>query len=388
MLDRLFTDICAVKGWPRLLSWLPRTLRRGNLGRLASRVPAGLPPRLITAFAGFGLRYAAHLRAARSPREQTAAFLWAGKTFCELILKAGLGPGAGVYTFNSAGLELLQHARERGLPAVMEQTILPKAVEQRILSDERARWPGWEETEAESETDRLFAAREAAEWETAEVIVCGSEHDVEGLRECGGPAEKCVVVPRGIDGEVFSPAERSGPFGPLRVLTVGTVGLRKGTPYVLESARRLKGVAQFRVAGSVNVLPEAATELRRHLTLLGPVPRSQVKALYDWAHVLLLPSLCEGSATVTYEALACGLPVVCTPNAGSIVRDGVDGFLVPARDAGAIAGRLEMLAASPALWQALSRNARERAAFGSVKAYAGRLLQALHGQAIPNGALS
>jgi glycosyltransferase involved in cell wall biosynthesis len=46
---------------------------------------------------------------------------------------------------------------------------------------------------------------------------------------------------------------------------------------------------------------------------------------------------------VTYEALACGLPVLTTPNAGSVARDGIEGFIVPARDVDALARALERL---------------------------------------------
>ena len=74
------------------------------------------------------------------------------------------------------------------------------------------------------------------------------------------------------------------------------------------------------------------------------VPRSEVIRHYEWADIFLLPSLCEGSATSTYEALTAGLPVVCTPNCGSVVRHGTEGYLVPIRDPGAISDRLEALA--------------------------------------------
>ena len=50
------------------------------------------------------------------------------------------------------------------------------------------------------------------------------------------------------------------------------------------------------------------------------------------ADVFVFPSLFEGSAVVTYEALACGLPCVVTPEAGSVVRDGVEGLVVPSAD--------------------------------------------------------
>ena len=50
---------------------------------------------------------------------------------------------------------------------------------------------------------------------------------------------------------------------------------------------------------------------------------------------------------MTYEALAAGLPVITTAHAGSVVPAGVDGFIVPIRDAAAIAEKLERLAAAP-----------------------------------------
>jgi len=64
---------------------------------------------------------------------------------------------------------------------------------------------------------------------------------------------------------------------------------------------------------------------------------------------------------VTYEALTAGLPVITTPNAGSVVRDGVDGFIVPIREAETIADRLEKLARNPGLLRDMSQRASERA---------------------------
>ena len=72
------------------------------------------------------------------------------------------------------------------------------------------------------------------------------------------------------------------------------------------------------------------------------------------ADVFVFPSLFEGSAVVTYEALACGLPSVVTPEAGSVVRDGVEGFLVAPRDVLALAERMEQLGNDPGLRDRMS----------------------------------
>jgi glycosyltransferase involved in cell wall biosynthesis len=61
------------------------------------------------------------------------------------------------------------------------------------------------------------------------------------------------------------------------------------------------------------------------------------------------------------EAFACGVPVVTTPNCGSQVRDGQDGFIVPVRNAPALAERLEQLISDRALRDRMSQAARARA---------------------------
>ncbi len=378
MLAGLYTDICATKGWPRLLAAVPSRFCPAGVRRLRGRVPEGIPARKIRAFSGFGWQYARRRSAARTAEEQTAVYLWAGRRFGELIVRQGLGDAGGVYTFNSAGLEVLRAGRQRGLRTVMEQTIAPREVEQRLLSEEDRHYPGWEPRSSATGAVAEYCARERAEWDEAELIVCGSEFVREAIGAGGGPVERCVVVPYGVDGRFAAP-ERRAVRGPLRVLTVGTVGLRKGSPYVLEAARRMGPRAEFRLIGSVGVSGTAAQELRRHVQLPGPIPRTEIVKQFAWADVFLLPSLCEGSATVTYEALRCGLPVICTPNTGSVIRDGVEGFLVPVRDARAIVDRLEVLAGAPRRLREMGQAACRRAQEFTLECYRDRLLTALKG---------
>ena len=79
------------------------------------------------------------------------------------------------------------------------------------------------------------------------------------------------------------------------------------------------------------------------------------------ADIFVFPSLFEGSAVVTYEALACGLPSIVTPNAGSVVRDRIDGFLVPSSDVDSLAQRMEQLGNEPELRAGMAKAARTRA---------------------------
>ena len=378
LLERFYTDFCTVKGWPGLLQAIPQPLRPTALQRLLGRAPEGIPPERITAFNQLGWAYAQRLRRAHTPADMTAAFLWSGQAFCRLVLDAGL-PEAGIYTFNSAGLEILQAARQRGLPTVMEQTIAPRALEQQLLLEEQQAFPDWQAPLDADPSLTEYIQREQQEWQTADLILCGSEFVRDGIAAWGGPAERCRVIPYGVDLPA-APIERPPHGGPLRVLTVGSVGLRKGSPYVLTAARQLRGQAQFRLVGPVQgVTATAQAELANALDLVGPVPRHQMAQHYAWADVFLLPSICEGSATVVYEALATGLPVICTANAGSVVRHGQEGFLVPIREVGAIVGHLEFLAADPDLRLSLSQSARQRATEFTLRTYSQQLVQLLTG---------
>jgi len=145
---------------------------------------------------------------------------------------------------------------------------------------------------------------------------------------------------------------------------------------VLEAAKQLKGKAVFRMVGGIGVTHEAEAQLREYLELIGAVSRNEIAKHFEWADVFLLPSICEGSATVIYEALAYGLPVICTSNTGSVVQDGLEGFIVPVRDA--IVGRIERLAKDRELRAQMAADARARAAKFTVAAYGQRLLAALN----------
>jgi alpha-maltose-1-phosphate synthase len=94
---------------------------------------------------------------------------------------------------------------------------------------------------------------------------------------------------------------------------------------------------------------------------LGFVPNIRLHETYQSADVFVFPSLAEGGVYVIYEALACGLPCIVSANAGSAVRDGIEGFVVPVGHSAAIADRLRRLAEDEDLRRRMSLAARARA---------------------------
>ena len=78
------------------------------------------------------------------------------------------------------------------------------------------------------------------------------------------------------------------------------------------------------------------------------------------ATIHIFPSQLEGSAKVTYEAAACGLPQVVTRESGDVVRDGIEGIIVPPGDVNAIAGAIEHFYQHPRIVSEMGIAARKR----------------------------
>jgi glycosyltransferase involved in cell wall biosynthesis len=293
-----------------------------------------------------------------------------------LVASSGFHGAAGLYAFSGDALEQMRAAKALGMWTALEQMIAPREVVEELVQTEQRSFPDWAGKYEENRYAQTFAEREKAEWELADVVICPSEFVRRNVIACGGPPHRCVVVPYGIDSQ-SNDRKPTRTNGPLRVLTVGEVGLRKGSPYVVEAARIMGSAAQFRMAGPTILPSEIKKNVAALVELRGIVPRSEMAKEYQWADVFLLPSVCEGSATAIYEALAAGLPIICTENAGSVVRHGIDGFVVPVRDSQAIAEALFELSRNAATRIAMSTNARERAADFTVKRYGERLMQVL-----------
>lgn len=375
-LGHFFTDICGTKSWPALLRTLPPALLPPPVQRLVGRVPNGIPPDLITDFPLFGVRSAIRRLRIADATEETSHAVWAGSRFSTLVAANGFHNAAGLYAYSGDALEQMRAARQQGMWIAVEQMIAPRTVVEAVLAEETRRFPEWTGPPQPNPYAETFAARERAEWALADCIICPSDFVRDHVVAEGGPAERCVVVPYGVDAKDRSDAAFRTP-GPLHILTIGEVGLRKGSPYVLQAAERLGTAVRMRMAGPDRLPPQVRRRLERSIELRGIVPRADIAEEYRWADVFLLPSLCEGSATVIYEALASGLPVITTYSTGSVVRDGVEGLIVPERDPQAIVDAVRYLADNPQVRASMAANARLRAREYTVDRYGARLLDVL-----------
>jgi glycosyltransferase involved in cell wall biosynthesis len=391
LLGRFYTDILVTHGWPQILRMIPRSLQPPALRRSTSRgiEVANLPRERVKTFPWLGMKYALQCLRIQNMDARTRMHFDVADDLSRRILECGLGDATHLYCFDTASLGVMRAAAATGMHITMEQTNATRRVWTELLQREREKYPGWEICNPAEIIDDIIQNRYQEAWELADVIVCGSEFVREGIARCGGPVPKCAIVPYGVDfgnnGEgaawqrpvIEERYARRRAADPLRVLTVGKVGLNKGAPYVLEAAKAFGKRAQFRMVGAVALSKEATRRLRRCVQLVGFVPRVEVSNHYRWADVFLFPSVCEGSAGVVYEALAHGLPVICTPNTGSVVKDGVDGLIVEASSGAAVIAALEKLIADPQLCRTMGQNAFATSDQMDLKHYGERLLRAV-----------
>ena len=264
--------------------------------------------------------------------------------------------------------------RGRGVAVVADQMIAPAAVERAEADLQAARWPGWERPGHRPEFGRLDDI-ERQTWAAADRVTCASDYVRGGLVAAGVAADRVTVAPYPISTGRYRFADRTGRTGPVTVGFVGGVGLRKGAPYFKQVADRLAGPnVRFEMVGGVHLSDAGRAELASSVTLVGNVRREAVAGRLERFDVFYFPSTCEGSAGSVAEAMAGGLPVVTSPNAGTFVEDGVSGFVVPYDDVESACDRIGRLVADAGLRRDMAVAGRAAAAANTVSRYGERLL--------------
>ncbi len=189
-----------------------------------------------------------------------------------------------------------------------------------------------------------------------------------------GDARKAVLIPNGVDPALY--IKRSGcrelagelGLGTEKVIMyTGRLSREKGLDLLIRSFARLRVREKpcLIILGSgpqrsrlLNQIRQAKLEHDVHL--LPAV--DNVEDYLQLADVFVMPSRFEGLSNAVLEAMACGLPVVATRVTGTdeLISDGLDGVLVAADDAQAMAAALDRLLDNPAEAAALGRRAREK----------------------------
>ncbi len=252
-------------------------------------------------------------------------------------------------------LQSLRVAKRRGIPSLVEiptwhrdRGKTGRAIPSPTPSKKR-RWK-----------DKLLLDRDRfiEEYDLADLLIVLSEKAAETFRVQGFPPEKLFYLPRGVDIERFRPGVRPPLF---RAVFSGALIERKGIHHLLEAWHRLNlKDAELWLVGSVH--DEAKPHLEKFwkdsIRVVGFA--RDVETYLSQGTIHVFPSQCEGSAKVTYEAAACGLPQITTREAGDVVTDGVEGLIITPGRVDELAEAILHLYNNPDIVARMGVAARER----------------------------
>lgn len=218
------------------------------------------------------------------------------------------------------------------------------------------------------EVDASYLARKI---ERAKFIFCISDFCRSQLMKYCDPAtwDKMHIVRLGIDTEEFKPASREASL-PLRIVCVGRLVPAKGQHILLRAFSHLRSKGYALQLTFIGDGPDRASlerevaehALSDHVTFCGALNHNQTREQVAQADIFALASFAEGIPVALMEAMAMGIPCVSSIIAGipELIRDNIDGLLVPASSVESFSSAIESLVLNRDLRQHLGAAARAR----------------------------
>jgi glycosyltransferase involved in cell wall biosynthesis len=285
----------------------------------------------------------------------------------------------GVYAYEDCAEQLFATAAGLGFKRVYDLPIAYWETAQRLLREEAERYPDWEPTLGGTRDSPAKLARKTRELALADLIICPSNFVLESLPNEARAKKHALVAPFGSPAvEPFSNGKRDA--GPLRVLFAGALTQRKGLADLFAGVKLIdSATVQLVLMGSA-VLPLDWYRAKfRNFIYERPRPHAEVLKLMRTCDVLVLPSIVEGRALVQQEAMACGLPVIATRNAGAddLIDEARTGFVVPIRSPEGIAEKITWLLANRSRIAEMRSAAQARAREFTWHAYGDKIVAAV-----------
>jgi glycosyltransferase involved in cell wall biosynthesis len=271
-----------------------------------------------------------------------------------------------VYAYEGGALQSFRAAKKQGITTVYEQPSGYWHWEGKFFAEEAERNPEF--------ASLLPALKEPSghlEWKEEELrltdyVFVPSDHVRQTLREVVSE-EKIRVICYGAPPVREVKTVSLNANRPLRVIFAGSLIQRKGISYLLDAVRMLGSQVDLTLVGRRFAPHPRVDEACNRYRWIETLSHSKMLEMMQESDVLVLPSLTDAFGLVVTEALACGLPVIVTPNTGAseIINNGREGFVVPICRADAIAESLETLHRDRELLAEMSRQAQATAAKNS-----------------------
>ncbi|MGR3301662.1 MAG: glycosyltransferase family 4 protein [Candidatus Scalindua sp.] len=272
-------------------------------------------------------------------------------------------------------LHTIRKAKELGFITVLDRTNSHIQHQEQIVSKEFAKLG------LEFPLKKLYQnliPKALQEYQEADYITVLSSYVLRTFLEKGIPREKLILVPSGVDTDLFKQVEKKDAL--FRIIYVGALGVKKGTHYLLDAFYSL-GLpnSELWLIGNIEngfqPVLEKYQNMEKHKVFF--VPNRDIHKYYSKGSVFVLPSLEEGLARVIMEAMACCLPVIVTVNTGGedVVRDNIDGFVIPNQDIVALKEKIIYMYEHKEIRERMGQNGRQRILQGFIwDAYTERMI--------------
>ncbi|MBW4488027.1 MAG: glycosyltransferase family 4 protein [Trichocoleus desertorum ATA4-8-CV12] len=247
-----------------------------------------------------------------------------------------------IYAYEDGAATTFETAKQQGILCLYDLPIPFYKTSRQIQLEEAQKFPELAPALQAAHEPTWKIERKHQEIELADHIFVASSMTQRSLLDIGVPAERISVIPYGAPIEYFQPQPK--PDSRFRALFVGRVGPRKGVHYLLQAWQALNLPDAELLLVGVNEFPSGwLTQYQDICRHVPSVPHTALNQYYSSANVLVFPSLVEGFGLVLLEAMACGIPVITTPNTAGldILTDGVEGFIIPIRNVEALQEKLD-----------------------------------------------
>lgn len=366
MLAEFWTTLAWNPEWP----WI-RLLPRGMRGQLARRTFTEAPGQQIKTapwreVVRLGMR-ATPMAGILSSGERAFSIIGIYRQFDNHVARrvSKLLPDM-VYAYEGGARQTFRAARKHGITTIYEQPSGYWHWESKFFAEEAERNP-----EFASLLPALTEPSRHLEWKDEELrladyVFVPSDHVRQTLREVVAE-EKIRVIGYGAPAVSQAKQVSLDSKRPLKVIFAGSLVQRKGIGYLLDAVKMLGSHVELLLVGRrIGPHPTVDAACNRY-RWIESLSHTQMLEMMHKSDVLVLPSLTDAFGLVVTEALACGLPVIVTPNTGAseIIQNGREGFIVPICRADAIAERLETLHRDRDLLANMSRQAQATAAKNS-----------------------
>ena len=262
--------------------------------------------------------------------------------------------------WSSFSLHTLRKAKSMGMKIVLEHGSSHPFYADKILKEEYEKF-GLKRKPFQLSHPEIIE-KEIKEFEESDYICIPSFFVKKTFLEYGVSENKLIQIPYGVDLSNFRQIPKNDNI--FRIIFTGTICIRKGVQYLLQAFKELN-LKNSELVLIGNISDDIKNVLSKYNDLnvkIKYTPHFELYKEYSQGSIFVLPSIEEGLARVILEAMACGLPVVVTTNTGGedVVRENIDGFIIPIRDVEKLKEKILYLYENPEICKQMGQNAKER----------------------------